>query len=93
MSHSKKTKRGYSLYVDQWNPSAKNFINTCQVCGKQGYNPSIDEEGFIHPSATVTDHVHSAIHAELTTIYQPLALDELGRCECCAKLMDTLKKN
>ena len=89
MSHSKKTKRGNSLYVESWNPSAKNFINTCRVCGKQGYSPSIDEEGFIHPSPTVTNHIHSVIHAELTTIYHPLPLDDLGRCECCARLMDS----
>ena len=69
MSHSKKTKRGHSLYVEKWNPSAKNHVNTCKICGKQGYNPSIDEEGFIQVSPTVKNYVHSAIHAELTAIY------------------------
>lgn len=88
MSHSKKTKRGNSLYVESWNKSAKLFINTCAVCGKQGYNPSIDEEGFIQFAPDKKDFKHSAIYAELTTIYEPLPLDELSRCETCAKLMD-----
>ena len=88
MSHSKKTKRGYSLYVERWNPSAKRHINTCTLCGSIGYDPAIDDEGFIHPSPNETDHVHSAIHAELTAIYKPLALDSLGRCETCARVMD-----
>ena len=43
MSHSKYTKRGKSLYIEKWNPSAKRFINTCVICGAQGYNPSIDD--------------------------------------------------
>ena len=88
MSHSKKTKRGNSLYVNNWNPSAKRFINTCLVCGAMGYDPSIDEDGFIHPSADTTDFEHRAIHAELTSICKPLPLDPLGRCEVCARIMD-----
>ena len=88
MSHSKKTKRGHSLYVENWNPSAKRFVRVCALCGTQGYDPSIDEEGFVHPSVNVTDYEHSAIQAELTRIMKPLALDELGRCETCARVMD-----
>ena len=88
MSHSKKTKRGKSLYLDQWNPSAKKHVNTCLICGKQGYNPSIEEDGFIHPSPNVTNYEHCAIYAELTKVLQPLQLDSLGRCEQCAAVMD-----
>lgn len=87
MSHNK-TKRGNSLYVESWNPSAKKHINTCCVCGKQGYKPSIEEDGFIHPSPRVTDYEHAAILVELSKIMQPLELDSLGRCEQCAKVMD-----
>ena len=43
MSHSKTTKKGYSLYIEKWNPKAKRYINTCALCGKQGYNPSIEQ--------------------------------------------------
>ena len=89
MSHSKKTKKGKSLYVEKWNPSAKKFISACAVCGKQGYNPSIEEEGFLHPSEGVTNYEHRAIYAEITAIYSPLPLDSLGRCEDCARIMDS----
>lgn len=88
MSHSKTTKRGKSLYVNEWNPSAKKYVTTCRLCGKQGYNPSIEAEGFIHPSNQVTNFEHRAIYAELTKVLQPLLLDALGRCEQCAAVMD-----
>ena len=89
MSHSKYTKRGHSLYVENRNPDAKRFINTCVVCGAQGYSPSIDEDGFVYDkSKKVNDNIHRVIRAELTKIYDPLPLDELGRCAVCAKIMD-----
>lgn len=88
MSHSKPSKRGSSLYIEKWNPAAKKHVNTCGICGKQGFNPSILEEGFVHPSVNQTDYVHSAMQAELTRAMEPLALDELGRCEVCARIME-----
>ena len=88
MSHSKMNKRGQSLFVEKWNKSAKRFIVTCAICGKQGYDPTIDENGFIHSSESVTNYEHRAIWAELTSIYSPLPLDGLGRCEICASLTD-----
>ncbi len=89
MSHSKFTKRGRSLYVEKWNPDAKRFINTCTVCGAQGYSPTIDEDGFVYDNAKkVNDNVHKVIRDELTKIYSPLPLDELGRCAQCAKIID-----
>jgi hypothetical protein len=88
MSHSKNVKRGKSLYVDQWNPSAKRFINTCALCGAQGYAPSIDEDGFVYDEAMqITNFEHRAIRAELQSILKPLALDAFGRCATCAKVM------
>jgi len=91
MSHSKKTKRGKSLFVEKWNPSAKRHINVCALCGAVGYKPSIDDDGFIHPSPNVSDYEHMAIRSELKRIYTPLSLDSLGRCEACAKAMDGSK--
>ena len=88
MSHSKKTKRGNSLFVESWNPKAKKFINECARCGRRGFSPSILEDGFVHPSPNKTDFEHSAIRAELTAILEPLSVDELGRCEMCAAVMD-----
>ena len=91
MWRRKKENRGKSLFVEKWNPSAKKFINTCAICGKQGYKPSIAEEGFIHPAPNVTNHEHDAIFSELSSVYEPLALDSLNRCENCAKLIDKKK--
>ena len=89
MSHSKKTKRGRSLYIESWNPTAKKFINTCVLCGAQGYRPSIEEDGFVYNEAKkITDFEHWAILAELTRVLKPLPLDHLGRCPICAKSMD-----
>lgn len=88
MSHSKNTKRGHSLYIEKYNPSAKKFINTCVLCGACGYDPSIEDEGFIHPSPECTDYVHRAIFAELTSTLPPLPLDSFGRCDVCKKIMD-----
>lgn len=88
MSHSKMTKRGRSQYVEKWNPSAKRFINTCALCGTQGYDPSIEKEGFVREERHLSDLEHRAIRAELMKIYKPLPLDRLGRCEACAKAMD-----
>ena len=90
MSHSKTTKKGRSLFVEKWNAKSKNFINTCIICGKQGYNPSINDDGFVNVSNQVKNYEHSAIRAELTAIYSPLPLDELGRCEICARITDKI---
>ena len=46
MSHSKHTKRGYSLYIENWNRSAKKYINTCCICGHKGYSPVIEQDDF-----------------------------------------------
>ena len=90
MAHSKMTKKGKSHYVESWNPKAKKFINTCALCGKQGYKPSIDESGFVNVSDTVKNYEHSAIRSELTAILKPLPLNEYNLCEVCEKL--TFKK-
>lgn len=92
MSHSKKTKRGRSLFVEKWNPSAKRFINVCALCGSQGYDPAIDEDGFVYDDANNIDNFeHRAIRSELRSILKPLELDELGRCADCARVMDKNK--
>ena len=82
MSHSKFTKRGYSLYLERWNPSAKKYINTCKICGHRGYSPVIEQDGFC-------DEVpNGAIYSELKKTLTRLPLDEFGRCEACAKVQD-----
>ena len=82
MSHSKMTKRGRSLYLEEWNPSAKKFINVCKICGRRGYSPTIEAEGFCD------DLKRRAIYSELKQTLPALPLDEWGRCEVCAKLAD-----
>ena len=80
MSHSKHTKRGYSLYIEKWNRSSKKYINTCVICGYKGYSPVIKYKGFC-------DNLENkVIYEELTKILNELQLDELGRCEDCAKV-------
>lgn len=82
MSHSKTTKKGYSLYIEKWNPKAKKYVNTCTVCGCQGYDPSIDSEGF------VDDLEQRAVRDELKKTLSVLSLDDYGRCVDCARRMN-----
>lgn len=82
MSHSKMTKRGYSLYIENWNPKAKKYINTCVLCGCKGYSPVIEQESF------VTGLEKKAIYKELTKTMSKMELDEFGRCETCARVQD-----
>ena len=91
MSHSKMIKRGESLYVEKWNPSAKRFINTCRLCGAEGYSPTMEEEGFLHDRAGKTDGVHAAIYAHLTSTLRPLPLTEEGICQACARVLEDKK--
>lgn len=81
MSHSKFRRKGHSLYIDNWNPSAKKYINTCCLCGREGYSPSILETDFINSLE------REAIYNELTKMFNSsLKLDSFGRCEKCAKI-------
>lgn len=80
MSHSKFRKKGHSLYIENWNPSAKKYINTCAMCGRRGYSPAIEEKDFlISPE-------RKAIYNELTKMFESsLTVDTFGRCSDCAK--------
>ena len=90
MSHSKMTKRGRSLYVEKWNPSAKKYINTCVLCGKQGFAPAILEADFVaSPPNKLGDLERPAIRQALTKTLPPLQLDDQGRCADCAERMQT----
>ena len=80
MSHSKMTKRGYSLYLEKWNPEAKKYINVCKICGHTGYSPVIDDENFCDETP------NGVIKRELKRTLKKLELDVYGRCEQCAKV-------
>ena len=82
VSHSKMTKRGFSLYLERWSPSAKKYINICRICGHKGYSPVIEQNGFC------SDRRNTAIYEELTKTLRVMALDRLGRCEICARVQD-----
>jgi hypothetical protein len=80
MSHSKFRKKGQSLYIDNWNPSAQKYVHVCYLCGRKGYSPAIEEDDF------PTTLERKAIYKELTRILDSaLELDSFGRCAECAK--------
>ena len=85
MSHSKFTKRGYSLYIEKWNASAKKYINTCAICGHKGYSPVIEQAEFQEKFG------NWVIYRELTKTLRRMKLDKLGRCEDCARVQDKHK--
>lgn len=87
MSHSKSRKNGKSLYLDNWNPSAQRYIHVCYLCGRKGYSPAIEEEDFLNSLE------RKAIYKELTRMFaSSLRLDNLGRCDDCARQQDELKE-
>jgi len=88
MSHSKQTKRGFSLYLNKWNPSAKKYINTCSICGQQGYSPAIPENEFYDKNPD-TYSENRVVYEELTKIFKALSIDHLNRCEICEKIHDS----
>jgi len=67
-------------FLEHINPKAKRFLNTCSHCGRQGYRPSIEEEGFGE------DGKRRFMRKVLQRHYGPLPLDESGRCEVCVGL-------
>ena len=83
MSHSKLTKRGQSWYINNVNPTAKKYINTCYLCGATGYSPAIEEPDFIDSLQ------RKAIYNKLTQLFDSaLPLDSFGRCQNCGKMQD-----
>lgn len=90
MSHSKLKKRGYSLYLDRWNRSAKKYVNVCNICGSQGYSPVILEADFYDKRPNVYSEKR-AIYEELTRTLKLLLLDVWGRCEICSKIQEATK--
>lgn len=73
---------------DNWfeqNRYARRFINTCIMCGKQGYAPQIDDADFAGNESTVYHRFsREKLKEMLSKYFEPLALDDTGRCESCA---------
>ena len=103
MSHSKKTKRGSSLYIENWNPRARRFIAVCALCGREGYRPSILEEGFekyllqtlkcvkYHKNFDVLGHLDYVCKSEHNPTKQPLYYKDYS--DICDEIMKTLAEN
>jgi len=86
MSHSKFRNKGQSLYIDNWNPAAKKYINQCYLCGRKGYSPAIEEKDFVNTLE------HKTIYEELTRMFNSsLSIDSFGRCDECANRQDKSK--
>ena len=88
MSHSKYNKRGRSLYLDNWNPNAKKYINECKICGYKGYSPVIEQPDFLSGNDPFAFAVNKAIYEELSKTFSVLELDAFGRCKDCARIQD-----
>ncbi len=86
MSHSKYTKRGYSLYIEKWNKSAKKYINVCSICGQKGYSPIIEDDDFRN------NRENTVIYNELSKTLNKMELDSLGRCTDCAYVHDRISE-
>jgi hypothetical protein len=68
------------------NPDSQRFINTCVICGAQGYAPQIEDADFAGNESTVFHrYSREKLQAMLRKYYQPLSLDEAGRCSACAQ--------
>ena len=80
MSHSKHTKRDYSIYIEKWDKSAKKYIHACAICVHRGYSPVVEKEEF-----------DKVIFKELSKTLRKLELDEYGRCTYCARVQDGLE--
>ena len=100
MSHSKHTKRGYSLYIENWNRSAKKYINICCIyvyrfdyifLGHRTVNIICGHKGYspvIEQGDFCSTLENKAIYRELSKTLCKLELDELGRCKDCARVQD-----
>ena len=67
-------------------PSFRKWINTCVYCQKSGYNPEMPKV------VTIRGYGHSEhpthIAKTIRYLYQPMAVDEFGRCDECRKALE-----
>jgi len=65
-------------YLEQY-PRLSRWINVCVGCGAKGYKPDLPEDIYPHPSFATYN---------LRELFNPLAVNELGLCEVCAKVTE-----
>jgi hypothetical protein len=58
-------------------PSSVKWINTCALCGAQGYRPELNNHKFV---AAVLDY-------QVKKVFDELTLDERGLCPKCSPLV------
>lgn len=65
-------------------PKLKKWINECIICGNVGYNPELPEK----LTSNLGNGEFQTFGADIIRAYfQPLAVNELGICEVCQKLV------
>ena len=75
---------------------ARRYINKCTICGCEGYSPIILKNDFLDQSSIKPYYPGGGPYGENRIIYEyltkvfkkPLEVDNLGRCEDCARAMD-----
>jgi hypothetical protein len=89
-------KRGESFWAVVVDPSCKKFLNKCALCGRIGLKPDaldVDYSAMEHQK-TIKRHQKSATFnrelavKNLQRRYEPLSLDEFGRCQVCAQVAE-----
>lgn len=65
-------------YLDSF-PKFRKWINECIYCHRQGYKPDIPEQISVVEGSLGSYYIKK--------YFLPLAIDENGYCEVCAKLM------
>ena len=93
-------RRGQSFYAEVINPSAKKVLNQCCLCGKVGLKPGASQIDYDYTDDEVTVNRHVKEEKffrklsvdRLRRIYDPLKLDELGRCEVCVRTTERDKE-
>jgi hypothetical protein len=90
-------KRGQSFYGEVLDPSAKKYLNQCSLCGRVGLSPSaldvdydaVKQDKTVKPNLKMTKIIHKIAIGRLQRVYEPLPLDQFGRCEVCAKVSES----
>jgi len=62
-------------YLQQY-PRLSRWINVCIRCGTKGYKPELPENIYTHFNVAADN---------LRELFKPLAINELGLCEVCAR--------
>jgi hypothetical protein len=74
-----KTRRSDAdLYLKQY-PDLNRWLNQCPSCGARGYKPELPDNIYPHFNVAADN---------LRKFFRPLAINELGLCEQCARAIE-----